>query len=143
MKRGLSIAAALGVGAGLMYFADPELGKRRRAMARGRTLHAIRELRGTASATSHDLGNRGRGMLARVRTALTMPDLVTDDVLVERVRSRIGRVVSHPHALEVKAEKGRITLRGPMQADEARRVLKAAEAVRGVTGVENALTMSA
>jgi len=38
---------------------------------------------------------------------------VDDDVLVERVRAHLGRAVSHPHAVDVGAADGVVTLRGP------------------------------
>ena len=53
------------------------------------------------------------------------------------MRSRIGRVVSHPHAIRVTARAGRVTLRGPILAEEVDELLACVSAVQGVTGVEN------
>src|SRR5207302_10606108 len=62
-----------------------------------------------------------------------------DQVLIQRVRSRLGRLVSHPHAIEVTAENGKIVLKGLVLEDEISRVLSALRAVPGVTGLENKL----
>jgi hypothetical protein len=64
---------------------------------------------------------------------------VADEVLVGRVRSKIGRVVSHPSAIEVTADQGRITLRGPVLAREVEDLLAAVSSVQGVADVENRL----
>jgi osmotically-inducible protein OsmY len=64
---------------------------------------------------------------------------VPDTVVVERVRSRIGHVVSHPGAIEVTVQNGRVTLSGPALARELDPLLSDLAHVRGVTGVENKL----
>jgi hypothetical protein len=64
---------------------------------------------------------------------------VTDDVLVERVRSKIGRCVSHPRAIEVSAHDGRVVLSGKVLQRESPRLLSAVWGVRGVRGIENQL----
>src|SRR5262249_46860052 len=54
--------------------------------------------------------------------------------ITDRVRAAIGRVVSHPHAIEVEVHGGKVALRGPILGDEAQVALRTA-AVRGVTEV--------
>ena len=56
--------------------------------------------------------------------------LAGDDVLVERVRAQLGRLVSHPHAIDVEAVNGRVTLRGPILQAEVNRLLRASGRVR-------------
>jgi hypothetical protein len=51
----------------------------------------------------------------------------------------MGWVVSHPHALEVTAEQGRVTLSGPILAREVDELLSCVSRVRGVADVENRL----
>ena len=53
------------------------------------------------------------------------------------MRSKLGRVVSHPHAVEVKTNKGIVTLSGPVLADELHPLLDAVAAVSGVKSIEN------
>jgi hypothetical protein len=60
-------------------------------------------------------------------------------VVRDRVRSRLGRVVSHPRAIDVRVQDGRVTLSGPVLADEPDRVLACARAVPGVRDVEDRL----
>src|SRR5439155_25138579 len=62
-----------------------------------------------------------------------------DLVLIERVRARMGRVVSHPHAIQVGAENGRISLSGPILASEVQSLLHAARSVAGVVEIEDHL----
>jgi hypothetical protein len=58
-----------------------------------------------------------------------------DEVLAERVRSKIGRVLSHPRAIDVNAEQGIVELRGAVLRSERRRAIRCAESVRGVRAV--------
>jgi hypothetical protein len=64
---------------------------------------------------------------------------VDDWRLVERVRARLGRVVSHPRAIDVHVSNGAVTLIGPILADEVERVVSAVASVRGVEAVLNEL----
>jgi uncharacterized membrane protein len=61
------------------------------------------------------------------------------DVLVARVRSKLGRAVSHPSAIEVTAHQGCVTLCGPILAHEVPRLLRTVRAVHGVCEIENQL----
>src|SRR4030095_3894924 len=53
--------------------------------------------------------------------------------------SKIGRVVSHPAAIEVASQDGCVVLSGPVLASEVDPLLSAAQSVQGVCGVENRL----
>jgi len=64
-------------------------------------------------------------------------DEVTDDLLVDRVRSRLGRIPAHIGAFDIAAKEGVVTLRGQILADELPKVLRAARFVRGVKGIDN------
>ncbi|MEZ0227179.1 MAG: BON domain-containing protein, partial [Planctomycetota bacterium] len=125
MKRGWTILS-VGTGAGLMYLLDPERGRRRRALLRDKAAHGAREVRRALGLASRDLVNRSRGVVAEVRHKIESGD-ADDDVLIERVRARIGHVASHPHAIHVEAEDGHVTLTGPILADEVVPVVEACE----------------
>jgi uncharacterized membrane protein len=58
-----------------------------------------------------------------------------------RVRARIGRSVSHPHAISVTAHDGHVSLSGPVLAHEADRLLSGVSSTPGVKSVENALSV--
>jgi uncharacterized membrane protein len=60
---------------------------------------------------------------------------VADEVLVERVRAKLGRIVSHPHAIRVTSSDQRVTVSGPILKREARTLIRTAERVRGVCEV--------
>lgn len=138
MSRPTSLIGAAGLGAGLMYLFDPERGRRRRALIHDKVVHLTHQVEDAVDVTVTDLGHRVRGLFAEVRGAFA-PDRADDQVLVERVRSSIGRVVRHPGAILVDVEGGRVTLRGPVLADEVDRLIGRVQAVRGVREVTSSL----
>ena len=126
------------LGAGLMYLLDPVSGKRRRAFTRDRMTHLVKETDRLVGQTGRDLRNRYEGAVAEAKRFWT-PEEVADDVLADRVRTALGRVISHPRSVEVSAEHGWITLTGRIIASEERRLLHRIRRVPGVRGVENRL----
>ncbi len=128
----------VGLGAGLMYYCDPDRGPARRARARDRFIHLLHEVEHEAEVTSRDLANRTQGVIARSR-ALVSRNGAPDEVIAARVRSRLGHVVSHPHAIVVTVRGHHVTLSGPVLAHEVPRLLAAVRSVHGVIGVENRL----
>jgi hypothetical protein len=133
-----SVGAAA-VGAGLMALLDPQSGKRRRAVIRDRSARAARKLGETAGKRWRDLTNRGTGAVAKVQRLGRDEEVVTDDVLQERVRAKVGHLVANPSSIEVTAQIGVVTLTGPVLAEEVDRLLRGVRSVRGVSGVENQL----
>src|SRR5688572_33488946 len=93
MENRASLATGVGIGAALMYWLDPDRGRRRRALVRDRAVHLARLARDAAGATGRDLSQRGYGTAASIAGALT-PRTDDDDILVARVRSKLGRVRS-------------------------------------------------
>lgn len=131
------LLGALG-GAGLMYMFDRDHGRRRRALVRDQLVKIMNRTKGQLDHAAHDVRNRAEGMTAEVKQR-TQPEPVTDETLVARVRSAIGRAVSNVGAIEVSANQGRITLYGPILENEVAALLAAVRAVPGVTDVENRL----
>ena len=138
MNKALTFGAGLGLGTGVMFLLDPDRGKRRRALLRDKVAHAARKANEGAETTAHDLSNRARGIVAQLRSRMA-GDEVSDDVLIDRVRSKIGRVVSHPSAIKVEAKSGEVTLSGPVLEHEVNALLKCAKYVRGVNELSDAL----
>lgn len=127
------------VGAGVMYLLDPQHGRRRRALVRDQVTHFVHLTQDAVDDVSHDFTNRYRGAINRTRQH-AHAEPVSDDVLVERVRSRLGRVVSHPRAISVEAEGGgRIRLQGAIFSREVDRALRRVAAIPGVREVDNQL----
>lgn len=130
--------AGIALGAGLAYLFDPDRGNRRRALIRDKVMWASRKTGNAADVVAEDVKNRVYGTYAALLSSTdTAP--VSDEVLVARVRSQLGRVVSHAHAVDVTAWNGVVTLHGPICADEESVAVRTARRVRGVTEVKNEL----
>jgi hypothetical protein len=121
-----------------MYFFDPQLGRRRRALVRDQFDHFAHQLPEDFDAAWRDLTNRAYGSVAEIGSCLTAHD-ESDDVICQRVRTKAGRYLRHPSALEVDVSEGCVTLRGPVLADEAQSLIQAVRWVPGVCSVENQL----
>jgi hypothetical protein len=130
------LLAAAG-GAAAAWLLSPREGARRRALLRDGVGARARRAALAGGRIGRDLRNRARGAGARVRRALEPEEAVPDEKLAQRVRSRLGRETSQ--ALAVEAHDGSIVLRGPILAEEADRVLRAARSVRGVWRIEDRL----
>lgn len=127
------------VGAAAMYVLDPDKGKRRRALVRDKTRGLVADTRDAFGVAARDATHRIEGMRARARRLLTNAPVPDDLQLIERVRARMGRLVSHPHAIQVGANNGRVTLSGPVLRHEVPRLLDAIRSVWGVSEVEDRL----
>jgi len=64
---------------------------------------------------------------------------VDDQVIADRVRAILGRVVTQAHAVALDVSKGVVTVSGPVLRDEIRRTIKALRRVPGVQRVVNGL----
>jgi hypothetical protein len=127
------------IGAAAMYMLDPDKGRRRRAIARDKLTSFANDSGEVLSAAAHDITNRLRGVQATAYRAMHAEGTPDDLRLIERVRARIGRAVSNPHAIKVGAREGRIMLSGPVLASEVRELVAAARSVAGVADVEEHL----
>jgi hypothetical protein len=139
MTGRLALITGIGFGAGLMYILDPAMGRRRRALARDKTIHCWKKTSEAVGSTARDVTNRAAGLSQKLRSSFARENSPSDDVLVQRVRSRTGHVVSHPRAIDVSAAGGQITLRGPVFQAEVDRLLSSVAEVPGVDRVENLL----
>lgn len=126
------------LGVGLAYLLDPERGARRRALARDKATSAGKKLAENLEATTRDLRNRASGRAAELKSRFSREE-VGNEVLHDRVRSAIGRVVSHPGSITVTVWDGRVTLQGQVLEDEVPGLLRTASRVRGVSEVINEL----
>jgi len=130
------------LGALAMYFLDPGHGRRRRALTRDKVLHAAKVVNEAGKVTARDTAHRAQGVIAEAKRLLSHGGAeVGDEALAGRVRSALGRWVSHPHALEVRVDRGHVDLSGPILADEVRALLSAVREVPGVRGVADHLAV--
>jgi hypothetical protein len=140
MMAGLLGAAAAGLG--LMYFLDPDQGRRRRSLVRDQMVHAAHKTGDAVDATSRDIANRAKGAVAELRGRFDGAD-VSDDILRERVRARIGAAIGRASNIDVTVADGDVRLSGPVLVHEVDRLLRRVAAVRGVRNVDNGLDVHA
>ena len=95
MHNTLSLVGGAGLGAGLMYFLDPDRGRRRRALMRDKSIRWSRKTREFAGSTPRDMRNRAQGMGAAVKSWVQPEPPVPDHVLAERIRSKLGMFSRH------------------------------------------------
>jgi uncharacterized membrane protein len=131
-------AGAATIGGLMVYFLDPEMGRTRRAMWKDKGARLVREADRAIGKASRDLSNRARGAVAEARS-LVPGRGVSDEVLVEQIRSRIGRAVSFPHFVEVTARNANVMLRGSVLRSEVNDLLNAVSSVRNVSSVRDEL----
>ena len=139
MKRGFSLLGALGLGAGVMYFFDPQYGNRRRSLVRDQAVSLLNSSDEFIEKAAQDVRNRARGLVAETTGRFSDREGVQDWVLEERVRANIGRLSRHPGSIEVTANNGEVTLSGPILKEEVDRVVSGASKTRGVKDVTNRL----
>lgn len=128
------VAAALA--AGVAYFFDPRSGRRRRALVRDKLVHATHVACTFAGKANRDAQHRAHGLVSSALSHFR-PDHSEDAVVVERVRTELGRLSTHPGAIDVSCQDGVVRLRGDVLADEVDRVVAGVKHVRGVARVES------
>ena len=138
MNKGLALGTGIGLGTGLMFLLDPTQGKRRRALLRDKCYLAARKTGEGVEVTARDLRNRTHGLVSEVQSRFSSAP-VDDAVLEDRVRAKLGRVVSHPRAIRVSAQNRRVVLSGPILTAEVPELLACVNTVKGVNTVINQL----
>lgn len=133
------MVAGAALGAAAMFVFDPVRGRRRRAIARDKAYSFVCDARDLVSTAARDIRYRAQGVQAEARRRLHREPVTDDLVLIERVRAKLGRVVSHPHAIQVGAEHGRVSRSGPILESEVLPLLQAVRGVPGVTDIEEHL----
>jgi hypothetical protein len=142
-----SAGIGAGVGAGLMYLLDPQGGRGRRAVAKDKSVSALKKGGQAAAKTSRHLGNKTKGLIAEAGSKLRDSDLVGNlgdlkdqgQALLAKVQRKVRRAVSYPAAVQAVVEEGKVILQGLVLASELAGLLVAIRAVEGVTEVQNDL----
>ena len=111
---------------------DPDRGNGRRARVKNALVHAGKVEGDLFRKGFRDAQNRVQGASMRARRVFSEP--APDEVVLGRIRARLGRAVTHAHghALDIEVKDGRAVLRGPVLAAEAEAILAC---VRGTVGV--------
>jgi len=134
MSFTFKLSSAL-AGAGLMYFLDPDRGHRRRAKLADAAVHARRRERELVAKAVRDGRHRMRGLAERAKRRRSDRD-APDEVIEGRVHARLGRAISHAHAIELSVNDGCVVLRGDVLEREADAAL---DAVRDTAGVHDVI----
>ncbi len=134
-----ALAGVYGAGVATMYFLDPQRGKRRRADLQDVFVHSRRELEKFAGRLGRDFGHRTEGAIAEAQRIFERKP-ASDYVLEQRVHSALGRVLSHPSAVQVSVKDGSVYLSGWILAGEAKEAEKAVRSVEGITDFTSYLT---
>lgn len=142
MGRLNTLLMGLLAGVGFMYFYDPDMGNRRRALARDRIVSVRNSSDEAIEKGLRDLRNRSRGLLAETMSRFRGDD-ASDWVLRERVRSELGLVSRHPSAIEVEVMNGAVVLNGHILQEEVDQVIERVSKVRGIQNVDNRLKVHA
>lgn len=132
------------IGAGVMYFLDPERGRSRRAWAGQKLTKIVNDTGTAARRTGRDLANRARGTVAQtqgqVRRATSGGEDADGEQLLQRIRSKMGHVLTYPTHVQLMADAGgTVTLYGQVPQHEEDRLLATIHAVAGVRQIINRL----
>ena len=131
MNKPLATLGAAAAGALAMYYLDPELGARRRAL--------LAEL--VRSGLPGERPYPGEGRAAqRAYHRSTHADPRSDAELRDRIESRLGNMVSHPGAIRVDVDKGVVRLSGRVLAKERDGLLAQVQQIAGVQKLINAMS---
>ena len=134
----LAILFSLGVGAALMYFLDPDNGRRRRALVRDQLVRGGHSLQDASEAAVRAAANRTRGAIKRTQQRITGEDAVEDSILEERVRSALGHIIDDLNSFTVRATSGNVVLEGAAKDIES--IVECTQHVRGVRDVDTRLS---
>jgi hyperosmotically inducible protein len=132
------LAAAFAMGGLAMYFLDPVVGRRRRALMRDKGVAVEHEVEHLVRAKSKRAVGQMRGAVAKTRSRFAQGP-VDDEQLLERIRSRMGRLVDRPREVEVAVREGHVVLTGRASATEIGHLMETLSAMPGVVDVDNRL----
>lgn len=133
MGHTLTLLNGMIIGAMAMYIFDENRGAKRRAYARDKLIRAGHLLGRTIRKRGRDLMHRAVGSVAELRSSVRdRVASIPDDILVDRVRSQIGHVVSHPGLLDISAQDGCVSVCGPVLRSEVEKIRNRLAKIRGV-----------
>jgi hyperosmotically inducible periplasmic protein len=133
LKHPLSFVGGLIAGALAMYYLDARSGSRRRAVVRHKLVAAGHDLSSMAEAKSKRAVGRIKGMLVTHRmdrVSHSRPQ--SDQQLHDRIRSRLGRLIHYPKAVEVEVGQGRVRLHGHVLRREVDDLCREVQHMAGV-----------
>lgn len=142
-SSGLWLAAGTVCGAAVMYLFDPLRGRARRARIEEKAVSTARRGGYEVARRAEDVLNRAKGAVAKARASLAGSGGADDELIADRVRSRMGHVMEHADHVETKVTRGVVSLRGTVSRAEKRRLVEEARGVPGVRRVQDLLVSRA
>lgn len=122
------------------FFMDPVRGNYRRAIVRDKGLRLRVKIGRDSQKVGRNIKNKITGYKFKTKKIIVRDDVIEDEVLNARVRSKIGRIVAHPKSVYVYAHDGAVVLSGPILKSEVKDLIKCVKKVAGVKKVINDLT---
>lgn len=142
MKQLFTLVGALALGAGAMYYLDPQQGRRRRALVGDKVNSVSHDARDYLESRRKHAADRVQGMVSRVRSRFSA-EMPGDQQLDGQIRSRLGRAVSYPHAIETQVREGGVLLRGDILEGEVNALMAEIWSIRGVRSIDCQLNIHA
>lgn len=141
MRKPLIAVLALVAGAVAMYYLDPQVGRRRRALMRDKVSATYHDARDLAEAQARRAADHARGIVAEARRRLWPFARPSDGQLHGRIRSQLGRLVLNPHAIHTEVQAGCVCLRGKVLRHEIDALMAGLWNVPGVQRIVNELAV--
>lgn len=132
---------AIGTGAALMYFLDPERGAHRRSNFRYKMTHRGRQLSNSVMANLPSKWQNG--VSQALPFAHSLGDAANDAQINQRLQFEVARYAGPGSDVDVAVNNGHVYLRGWAPPKVAHKLAKRAKSISGVRGVENHIAMRA
>lgn len=120
------------------YLFDPDRGRTRRAKLADQSGAVLRTVRDRVGAKARYQKGVARGVAHRITEPFQQPLEVDDETLLQKIRSEaIGRWQGPAQDLEIDIRDGNVVLRGRVDPDQARELIRLVESVNGVRTVDD------
>ena len=140
MGTALKLALAFGAGAVAMYFLEPVINRRRRAMAHDRSLGDSLYASQFSAARARHVADRIHGAAVEAQ-ARTRNQPVDDERIHARIMSKLGHLVEAPGEVHVEVLDGCAMLSGKVRTGELPDLFATIAAIPGVQDVQSRLTI--
>jgi hypothetical protein len=144
----LTAVACLAAGFGLMYLMDPQQGRRRRHVARDKTMKWLREIGDMSRKTGRHWANKSRGYAHEARSAaagltggMLGGEPGSGQSLAGRIRAKISSLRGGQNVNVDCDDCGRVTLGGDCAPEDATILLAEVRSVPGVDSIDNRLNV--
>jgi hypothetical protein len=134
------LAAGVAAGALAMFFFDSISGRRRRALVRDKVVGAGHGTAGAVQTQGKRAIDHLKGFFfTRRLDRVTRSEPQSDQQLHDRIRARLGRIVSHPKSVHVEVNHRHVSLTGHILTKELRKLIDEVRHQVGVRSVEHRL----